>query len=52
MVVESVMPVVLATMGRVTAILAPTGQVVVQAEYIRFHFANWALVKFQVNLRL
>ena len=27
-VVESVMPVVLATMGRVTAILAPTGQVV------------------------
>ena len=24
----------------------------VQAEYIRFHFANWALVKIQVNLQI
>ena len=45
MVVGSVTPVVLAMMGRVTAILGTNWSGGVQAEYIRFHFANWALVK-------
>ena len=45
MVVGSVMPAVQGMMGLVTAISGPTGPGGVQAEYIRFHFANWALVK-------
>ena len=43
--VGSVMPVVLAMMEPVTAILGPIGLTGVQAEYMRFEYANWALVK-------
>ena len=43
--VWEVMPVVLAMMEPVTAILGPIGLTGWQASYMRFRYANWALVK-------
>ena len=51
-VVESVMPVVQATMGRVTAILAPTGQVVFRLSISVSILPIGRLSKFLVSLQI